>query len=75
MKYGIQIRKKFYTEIREQAILAEKYGFDSVHVDDHFYSFDYGNKEPYLEAMVLMSAIAVETKKVRIIIPTAAKAW
>jgi alkanesulfonate monooxygenase SsuD/methylene tetrahydromethanopterin reductase-like flavin-dependent oxidoreductase (luciferase family) len=77
MKYGLSIRyepldpyEKYrnlpYPEIRDLALSAEEYGFDSVHVPDHIIGFDPERKEPYLEAMVLMSAIAAETRKVKI---------
>jgi len=77
MKYGLYIRSEplksygeyrnlSYSEIRDLVLSAEKYGFDSVHVDDHIIGFDPERKEPHLEAMVLMSAIAAETQKVKI---------
>ncbi len=77
MKYGLYIRTKFretfpgysflsYSEIRHLALLAEEYGFDSVHVDDHLIGFGPLWQEPYFEAVVLMSAIAAETKKIKI---------
>lgn len=67
MKYGYNIRTAHtYPEIRDLALLAEKYGFDSVHVSDHLIGFDPERKQPYLEAMVLMSAIAAETKRIKI---------
>ncbi|MDH5482035.1 MAG: LLM class flavin-dependent oxidoreductase [Candidatus Bathyarchaeota archaeon] len=67
MKYGYYIRTVHtYREIRNLALLAEKYGFDSVHVNDHLIGFDPERKDPYLEAMVLMSAIAAETQRVKI---------
>jgi alkanesulfonate monooxygenase SsuD/methylene tetrahydromethanopterin reductase-like flavin-dependent oxidoreductase (luciferase family) len=67
MKYGYYIRTVHtYTEIRDLALSAEKYGFDSVHVNDHLIGFDQERKDPYLEAMTLMSAIAAETRKVKI---------
>jgi len=77
MKYGLVIRSEpldsyggyrplSYPEIIDLALSAEKYGFDSIHVDDHIIGFDPERKEPYLEAMVLMSAIAAETQKVKI---------
>lgn len=65
-EYFLQRRNLSYPEIRNLALLAEKYGFDSVHVDDHIIGFDPERKEPYLEAMVLMSAVATETQKVKI---------
>ena len=66
MKYGLLIRRYSYREIRDQALLAEKYGFDSVHIDDHFYSFEPDNKQPYFDALIVMSAIAVETSRVKL---------
>ncbi len=67
MKYGYYIRTAYtYPEIRNLALLAEEYGFDSVHVNDHLIGFDPERKQPYLEAMILMSAIAAETRKVKI---------
>jgi len=77
MKYGLAIRSESlgsyekyrnlpYPEIRNLALSAERYGFDSVHVNDHIIGFDPERKEPYLEAMVLMSAIAAATRKVKI---------
>jgi len=77
MKYGLVIRSEpldsyggyrplSYPEIIDLALSAEKYGFNSVHVDDHIIGFDPERKEPYLEAMVLMGAIATETQKVKI---------
>jgi len=67
MEYGYHIRTAYtYPEIRELALLAEKYGFGSVHVNDHLIGFNPERKQPYLEGMVLMSAIAAETQKVKI---------
>jgi len=67
MKYGYNIRAaSTYPEIRDLALLAEKYGFDSVHVTDHLIGFDPERKQPLLEAVSLMSAIAAETKRVKI---------
>ncbi len=67
MKYGYYIRTAYtYPEIRSLALLAEEYGFDSVHVNDHLIGFDPERKQPYLEAMILMSAIAAETRRVKI---------
>jgi len=77
MKYGLYIRARFretfpgyrflsYPEIRNLALLAEEYGFDSVHIDDHLIGFGSLWKEPYFETAVLVSAIATETTKVKI---------
>lgn len=67
MKYGYNIRAVHsYPEIKALALRAEEYGFDSVHVPDHVIGFDPERKQPFLEAISLMSAIAVETQKVKI---------
>ncbi|MGD0028088.1 MAG: LLM class flavin-dependent oxidoreductase [Candidatus Bathyarchaeia archaeon] len=67
MKYGYNIRAVHsYPEIKALALQAEEYGFDSVHVPDHLIGFDPERKQPVLEAIALMSAIAVETQKVKI---------
>jgi alkanesulfonate monooxygenase SsuD/methylene tetrahydromethanopterin reductase-like flavin-dependent oxidoreductase (luciferase family) len=67
MKYGYIIWPMYsYPEIRTQALQVEEYGVDSVHVPDHLIGFDPERKEPYLEAITLLSAIAVETQKVKI---------
>jgi alkanesulfonate monooxygenase SsuD/methylene tetrahydromethanopterin reductase-like flavin-dependent oxidoreductase (luciferase family) len=67
MKYGYDIRiGRTYQEIRALALSAEKYEFDSVHVTDHLIGFDPERKQPQLEAISLMSAIAAETKTVKI---------
>jgi alkanesulfonate monooxygenase SsuD/methylene tetrahydromethanopterin reductase-like flavin-dependent oxidoreductase (luciferase family) len=66
MKYGLLVRRFSYPEMRDQALLAEKYGFDSVHIDDHFYSFEPDHRHDYLDALVVMSAIAVETSRVKL---------
>lgn len=67
MKYGYYLRTaQTYPETRDLALLAEKCGFNSVHVNDHLIGFDPERKQPYLEATVLMAAIATETRKVKI---------
>jgi alkanesulfonate monooxygenase SsuD/methylene tetrahydromethanopterin reductase-like flavin-dependent oxidoreductase (luciferase family) len=67
MKYGYIIWPVYsYPEIRALALQVEEYGFDSVHVPDHLIGYGPERKEPYLEAVTLLSAIAVETQKVKI---------
>lgn len=67
MRFGYYIRRAYtYPAIRDLALLTEKYGFDSVHVNDHLMGFDPERKLPYLESIVLMSAIAAETKRVKV---------
>ena len=67
MKYGYITWPVYsYPESKALALQAEEYGFDSVHVPDHLIGSDPERKEPYLEAITLLSAIAVETRKVKI---------
>ncbi len=69
MKYGYYVRTALaYPEIREITKRVDDLGFDSVHVNDHLIGFDakQDKKEPYLEAILLMTALAVETKQVKI---------
>ena len=67
MRYGYSLRTVFtYQEIRDLAIRVEDMGFESVHVNDHLIGFDEKKekKELYLESMLLMAALARETKKI-----------
>ncbi len=67
MKFGLYVRTKHqYDEIKSLAKRADELGFDSIHVNDHLIGFDPERKEPYLEAMILMTALAVETKHVKV---------
>jgi len=66
MKYGYYVRTVFsYPEIRDLTLKVEKLGFESAHVNDHLFHGPL-NKDPYLEAMMLMSALAVETSKIKL---------
>ena len=62
MRFGRFIWPDSYPKIRAQAQQAEEYGFDSVHVPDHLVN----RREPWLEAITLASAIAAETRRVKI---------
>ncbi|MEM3695964.1 MAG: LLM class flavin-dependent oxidoreductase [Candidatus Bathyarchaeia archaeon] len=53
---------RFGEEILSAAREAEKLGFDSVWVYDHLFM---SHKKPYLECWMLLSAIAVETQRVK----------
>ena len=65
MKFGYFVRSVYeYPEIRDLTLKVEKLGFDSVHVNDHF--FNKSRTEPFLEAMMLTSALAIETSKIKI---------
>ncbi|MHA1304013.1 MAG: LLM class flavin-dependent oxidoreductase [Candidatus Heimdallarchaeaceae archaeon] len=69
MKFGYYVRTVHtYPEIKDLTIRAEGLGFESVHVNDHLIGFDkkQDKKEPYLEALMLMTALAIETKKVKL---------
>ena len=69
MKYGYYVRGPLnFPEIRDLTLRVEKLGFESAHVNDHLIGFDEqkGKKEPYLEALMLMGALAVETKKIKL---------
>ncbi|NPD89826.1 MAG: LLM class flavin-dependent oxidoreductase [Asgard group archaeon] len=69
MKFGYYVRSELnYPAIRDLTIRVEKMGFDSAHVNDHLIGFDekQEKKEPYLEALMLMSALAAETEKIKL---------
>ena len=69
MRYGYYLRTVLtYPEIRDLALRVEEMGFESAHVNDHLIGFNekQEKKEPYLEAMLLMTALAVETKKIKL---------
>lgn len=69
MKFGYYIRSPLnYPEIRDLTVKVEKLGFDSAHVNDHLIGFDAAKdkKEPYLESLMLLAALAVETKKIKL---------
>ncbi len=69
MRYGYYVRTELnYPEIRDLTQRVEGMGFESAHVNDHLIGFDekQDKKEPYLEALMLMSALATETKKIKL---------
>ena len=69
MKFGYYIRTPLnYPGIRNLTIKVEKSGFDSAHINDHLIGFDAAQdkKDPYLEALMLLAALAVETKKIKL---------
>lgn len=60
MKYGYHVRSVFsYPEIRDLTLKVERLGFESAHINDHFI-------DNHLEAMMLTSALAVETSKIKL---------
>ena len=69
MRFGYYVRSVHnYDDIKDLTIKAEKSGFESAHVNDHLIGFDekQDKKEPYLEALMLMSALAIETTKIKL---------
>ena len=69
MKFGYYIRSPLnYPEIRDLTVRVEGLGFESVHVNDHLIGFDLNQdkKEPYLESVMLLAALATETHKVKL---------
>ena len=69
MKFGYYVRTELnYPKIRDLTKRVEGMNFESVHVNDHLIGFDekQQKKEPYLEALILMSALAVETNKIKL---------
>ena len=69
MKYGYYVRTVHnFPEIKELTLKVERLGFESAHVNDHLIGFDekQEKKEPYLEALMLMSALAAVTSKIKL---------
>ncbi len=70
MKFGYFVRSTVFTypEIRDLSIKVDKLGFDSIHVNDHFLGMDarQDRREPMLDAMMLLTALAVETNNVKL---------
>ena len=69
MKFGYYVRTVLnYPEIRDLTLRVEKLGFDSVHINDHLIGFDpaQDKKEPYLESIQVLTALAVETNKIKL---------
>ena len=69
MKYGYYVRGPLnYPEIRDLTLRVENLGFDAVHVNDHLIGFNPANdkRDPYLEAVTLLAALAAETHTVKL---------
>jgi len=69
MKFGYYVRTVLdYTKIRDLTLRVEELGFDSVHINDHLIGFDpaQDKKEAYLESIQLLTALAVETKRIKL---------
>ncbi len=71
MRFGYCVRNpstRTYPEIRDLTIKVEGLGFESVHVTDHLLGFDetQEKKEPFLEAITLLAALAIETNRIKL---------
>ncbi|MHA2008767.1 MAG: LLM class flavin-dependent oxidoreductase [Promethearchaeota archaeon] len=69
MKFGYYVRAPLnYPEIRDLSVRVDDLGFDSIYVNDHLIGFDAtrDKKEPYLESILLLTALAVETRNVKL---------
>ena len=69
MKFGYYARTVLdYPKIRDLTLRVEELGFDSVHINDHLIGFDptQDKKDPYLESIMLLAALAVETEKIKL---------
>ncbi|MHA1931809.1 MAG: LLM class flavin-dependent oxidoreductase [Promethearchaeota archaeon] len=69
MKFGYYVRTALnYPKIRDLTLRVENLGFDAVHINDHLIGFDpaQDKKEPYLESIQLLTALAVETQKIKL---------
>ncbi len=71
MRFGYCVRNRStrtYPEIRDLTVKIEGLGFESVHITDHLLGFDdtQEKKEPYLEAMTLLAALAIETNRIKL---------
>ena len=71
MRFGYCVRNpstRTYPEIRDLTVKIEGLGFESVHITDHLLGFDetQEKKEPFLEAMTLLAALAIETNRIKL---------
>ena len=68
MRLGINLwpQNTTWQALREHALLADRLGFDSLWVWDHFYSINGDLHRPNLEGWQLQAAYAAITKNVRI---------
>ena len=67
--FGVQIEPQYgftYDHIREIASEAERLGFESIWISDHFFMTHDSHKINCLECWTLLTALACETKKLRL---------
>lgn len=67
-KFGVQVPQEnlTYQEIRSAFLRLEELGYHSAFVYDHFHPIWSPEKAPVLENWTLLSAIAVETSRIRV---------
>jgi len=66
MKFGrFVMPSRSYEKLRETALLTEELGFDSIHMPDHLIG-QMKKEDPWFEATTLLSAFAIETKKLKL---------
>ncbi len=66
MKFGsFVIPSRSYEKLRKFALKVEELGFDSIHCPDHLIG-QQQKEDPWLEAMTLITALAVETRKIKL---------
>jgi alkanesulfonate monooxygenase SsuD/methylene tetrahydromethanopterin reductase-like flavin-dependent oxidoreductase (luciferase family) len=66
MKFGsFVIPSRSYEKLRRFALKVEELGFDSIHTPDHLIG-QQQKEDPWLEAITLMTALAVETSKIKL---------
>ncbi len=66
MKFGsFVIPSRSYEKLREFALRVEELGFDSIHSPDHLIG-QQQKESPWLEAMTLMTALAIETSTIKL---------
>ena len=66
MEFGLYIRAENYSKMLEKATKAEENKYQSIFLNDHVHGYANEGKENYLEAWTTMTAIGVQTKKIRI---------
>ena len=66
IKFGLFLPTGDYSQARQAALRAEADGFYSVSLNDHFFTPFGPPSTPQLECFTTLTAIAAETKKVRI---------
>ncbi|MFX0023793.1 MAG: LLM class flavin-dependent oxidoreductase [Candidatus Hermodarchaeota archaeon] len=76
MRFGYSVRDlthHTYPDIRDLTLKVEKLGFESIHITDHFFRAGLTKaldteiwRQPFLESTTLLSALAIETNKIKL---------